>query len=173
MRMLNTVVFVDIVESTRLAARIGDGSWAELLERFQDIVRRELQRAGGDEMDNAGDGFFVLFADPGAAVSFGRSIVEAVEPLGLSVRVGVHTGTCWVAGEKCSGLTVNVGARIGASAEPGDVLVSAAVKEQLAGDHRFEFRARGEAELKGVPGLWSLYSVRSSLRAPRRTPVAP
>lgn len=173
MAMLNTVVFLDIVESTRLAARLGDGSWAELLERFQDVVRRQLQRAGGDEGDNAGDGFFAVFADPGSAVSFGRSIVRALEPLGLSVRVGVHTGTCWLAGEKCSGLTVNVGARIVAAAEPGEVLVSGAVKEQLADDPRFEFRDQGEIELKGVSGLWPLYSVRSSLRAPQPTRVAP
>ena len=158
-RTLNTVVFVDIVESTSLAATIGDGPWASLLERFQGLVRRELQSTGGDEMDNAGDGFFAVFSDPAASVSFSRSIVRAVEALGLRVRVGIHTGTCWVAGEKCSGLTVNVGARIVAAAEPNEVLVSGAVKEHLAGDPRVEFRGRGEAELKGVPGSWSLYAV--------------
>jgi class 3 adenylate cyclase len=158
-RTLNTVVFVDIVESTRLAATIGDGPWAALLERFQELVRRELRSTGGDEMDNAGDGFFAVFSDPAASVSFGRSIVRAVEALGLRVRVGIHTGTCWVAGEKCSGLTVNVGARIVAGAQPSEVLVSAAVKEHLAGDPRFEFRGRGQAELNGVPGSWSLYAV--------------
>lgn len=158
-RTLNTVVFVDIVASTSLAATIGDGPWAVLLERFQELVRRELQGAGGDEMDNAGDGFFAVFADPAASVSFGRSIVRAVEALGLRVRVGIHTGTCWVAGEKCSGMTVNVGARIAAAAEPNEVLVSAEVKEQLAGDPRFAFRGRGETELKGVSGSWSLYAV--------------
>jgi len=139
---LNTVVFVDIVESTSLAATIGDGPWAALLERFQALVRRELQSAGGDEMDNAGDGFFAVFTDPAASVSFGCSIVRAVDALGLRVRVGIHTGTCWVAGEKCSGLTVNVGARIAAAAKPNEVLVSAAVKEHLAGKTRFEFRPR-------------------------------
>jgi class 3 adenylate cyclase len=165
-RMLNTVVFVDIVESTSLAATIGDGPWAALLERFQELVRRELRSAGGDEMDNAGDGFFAVFSDAEASVSFGRSIVRAVEPLGLRVRVGIHTGTCWVAGEKCSGLAVNVGARIVAAAGPDEVLVSAQVKEQLAGDARFAFRGHGETELKGVPGLWSLYAVEDAAGAP-------
>lgn len=165
-RTLNTVVFVDIVDSTSVAATIGDGPWAALLERFQELVRRELRSAGGDEMDNAGDGFFAVFSDPEASVSFGRSIVRAVERLGLRVRVGIHTGTCWVAGEKCSGMTVNVGARIVAAAEPNEVLVSRAVKERLAGDPGFEFRGRGEAELKGVPGLWSLFAVRDRAGAP-------
>jgi class 3 adenylate cyclase len=167
-RTLTTVVFLDIVESTRLAATIGDGAWAALLERFQALVRSELRKAGGDEMDTAGDGFFAVFAGPAAAVSFGRSIGQVVEPLGLRVRVGIHTGTCWVAGEKCSGLTVNVGARILAAAEPGDVLVSAAVRDALVCDPRFEFRERREAKLKGVPGLWSLYSVASPAHYVRR-----
>lgn len=158
-RRLNTVVFVDIVGSTELAAELGDEGWAELLEHYQAVVRVVLANSGGEEMDMAGDGIFAVFTDPAAAVAFGCSIGKIVAPLGLRVRVGVHTGTCWVAGEKCSGLTVNVGARIVACAEPNDVLVSAAVRERLAGEARFDFQERAEVELKGVPGRWILYSV--------------
>jgi class 3 adenylate cyclase len=163
-RNLNTVVFVDIVGSTELAATLGDQRWAELLEQYQRIVRRTLVNAGGDEMDTAGDGLFAVFTDRAKAVIFGCSIGRIVEPLGLRVRVGVHTGTCWVAGEKCSGLTVSIGARITAEAEPDDVLVSAAVEERLATDARFDFRELGETELKGVPSRWLLHSVKANAR---------
>lgn len=156
---LTTVAFVDIVGSTPLAASIGDRRWAELLERFQALVRRELASAGGQEMDTAGDGFFVVFTDPAAAASFGCAVGKAIEPLGLRVRVGIHAGTCWVAGAKCSGLTVSIGARIVAAADPDEVLASSAVEELLAGDGRFDLRERGEIELEGVPGRWSLYSI--------------
>ena len=166
-RTLNTVVFVDVVGSTELAAALGDERWARLLERFQILVRRALAEAGGEEMDTAGDGFFVVFADPAAAVAFGCALGTAVRSLGLRVRVGVHTGTCWVAGEKCSGLTVSIGARVAAVAEPDDVLVSAEVRERLAADRRFDFRERGEVELKGVPGRWALYSARTASASPR------
>lgn len=166
-RKLNTVVFVDIVGSTELAVALGDQRWAELLEQYQAVVRATLVNAGGEEMDTAGDGFFAVFTDPAKAVIFGCSIGRIVEPLGLRVRVGVHTGTCWVAGEKCSGLTVSIGARIVAEADPDDVLVSAAVKERLATDARFDFRERGETELKGVPGCWLLYSATAVLACAR------
>jgi class 3 adenylate cyclase len=158
-RRLSLVAFVDIVGSTELAAALGDERWAELLERYQAVVRVALANTGGEEMDTAGDGVFAVFADPAAALVFGCSIGRIVEPLGLRVRVGVHTGTCWVAGEKCSGLTVSIGARIVAHAEPDDVLVSAAVRERLRDDLRFDFREHGQTELKGVPGRWTLYSV--------------
>ena len=158
-RTLNAVVFVDIVESTSTAATMGDKRWAELLEGFQTIVRGALRTAGGEEMDTAGDGLFAVFTDSAAAVSFGCSIGQAVEPLGLRVHVGIHIGTCWIAGKKCSGLAVNIGARIAAAAEPDEVLVTEAVAERLAGDPRFDFRKRGERELKGVPERRVLYSV--------------
>ncbi len=165
-RRLNTVVFVDIVGSTELAAALGDEEWAELLEKYQAVVRLALANTRGEEMDTAGDGVFAVFTDPAAAVVFGCSIGRIVEPLGLRVRVGAHTGTCWVAGEKCSGLTVSIGARIVAHAERDDVLVSAAVRELLTGDTRFNFRERGQTELKGVPGRWTLYSALAN--RPRR-----
>jgi class 3 adenylate cyclase len=158
-RRLNTVVFVDIVGSTGMAAELGDQRWAALLERFQTLVRRELADADGAEMDTAGDGFFTVFTDTVAAAVFGCSVSRAVESLGLRLRVGIHRGTCWVAGEKCSGVTVNIGARVVAAADPGEVLATAAVEKRLAGDARFDLHARGEADLKGVPGRWPLYSV--------------
>ena len=98
-----TVVFVDVVGSTGLAARMGDEQWAWLLEEYQALVRRELAAWGGEEMDTAGDGLFAVFADPAAALGFGCSVRQAVRRLGLQVRVGAHTGTCWVADEKCTG----------------------------------------------------------------------
>jgi len=158
-RSLNTVVFVDIVGSTELAAALGDEGWAELLERYHAVVRVVLENTGGEEMDTAGDGVFAVFADSAAALAFGCSIGGIVEPFGVQVRVGAHTGTCWVSGEKCSGLTVSIGARIVDRAAPDEVLVSAAVRERLAGDARFDFQERGDVELKGVPGRWALYSV--------------
>jgi class 3 adenylate cyclase len=169
-RELTTVAFVDIVGSTPIAAELGDERWAALLERFQALVRRELARAGGQEMDTAGDGFFVIFTDPAAALSFGCAVGGAVEPLDLRVRVGIHAGTCWIAGAKCSGLTVSIGARIAALAEPGGVLVSSAVREPLAGDARFLFHERGEAELKGVPERWLLYSAATAEPGRPRSP---
>lgn len=164
-RRLHTALFVDIVGSTELAATLGDERWAALLERYQALLRRELAAAGGAEMDTAGDGLFAVFADPAAAVAFGCSVPGTVEPLGLRVRVGIHTGTCWIAGEKCSGLTVSIAARIMARAGPDEVLVSAAVADGLAEDARFQFRPRGEAGLKGVPGRWRLHA--ALLRRPR------
>ena len=157
-RTLSTVVFLDVVGSTELAAALGDEQWAVLLELYHAVVRVALANTGGEEMDTAGDGVFAVFTEPTAAVAFGCSIGRIVDPLGLRVRVGVHTGTCWVAGEKCSGLTVSIGARIVARTEPDDVLVSVAVQERLMDDPRFDFEERGVAELKGVPGRWSLYS---------------
>lgn len=157
-RKATTVVFVDVVGSTALAAAIGDERWADLLERYQQLVRRELAAAGGEEMDTAGDGVFAIFDDPAAAMMFGCAVAKAVRGLCLQLRVGVHTGTCWVVGRKCAGLDVSIGARIAAAAAPGELLVSAAVRDRVAADGRFAFRARGDAELKGVPGRWPLYA---------------
>ena len=156
---LTTVLFVDIVGSTELAAEIGDERWAVLLERYQEHFRRELASAGGVEMDTAGDGLFAIFVDAADAVSFGCALRAVAEPFGLRLRMGAHTGTCWVAGDKCTGLDVNIGARIAAAAGPDETLVSAAVRDRLAADARFELRERGVAELKGVPGRWALYDV--------------
>ena len=154
-----TVLFVDLVGSTDLAARLGDEQWAWLLEEYQALVRRELGAWGGEEMDSAGDGLFAVFTDPEPALGFGCSVSEAVRRLGVEVRVGAHTGTCWVADEKCTGLDVSIGARVSAVAAPGEVLVSASLRERLSGQSRFVFHDRGEFELKGVPGRRRLYAV--------------
>ena len=157
------MLFVDLVGSTELAAAMGDGPWARLLEEYQAVVRRGLAAAGGQEMDTAGDGFFAVFEDPAEAVSFGCSLGKLAAPLGLRVRVGIHTGTCWVvAGEKCTGLDVNIGARIVDAAAPDEVLVSPEVRKRLADDRRFRFQDHGCFELKGAPGRWSLSAVQAN-----------
>jgi len=150
-------LFTDIVGSTETAVALGDAAWAELLERHHAAVRAEIARFGGEEMDTSGDGFFAVFREPVRAVAAGLGIVEAVRPLELTVRVGVHAGDCFVADGKCTGLAIHVGARIVALAEPGEVLVSEAVRIGAGGPYRFS--ERGVHELKGVPGTWRLFAV--------------
>ena len=155
-----TVVFVDVVDSTVLLAAIGDEQWAVLLERFQELFRRELAAAGGEEMDTAGDGLFAIFDDAEHALAFACSLRAHVRALDLRLRVGVHTGSCWVAGDKCAGLDVNIGARIADAASQDEILVSAQVRSSLLDEQDgFEFHERGQVELKGVPGRWPLYAV--------------
>jgi class 3 adenylate cyclase len=154
-----TVLFVDVVGSTALAATIGDEGWAVLLERYQELFRRELVAAGGVEMDTAGDGLFAVFADAADALVFACTLHRAAQALDLRLRIGAHTGTCWVAGEKCTGLDVNIGARIVDAAASDETLVSASVRDRLAGDPRFAFHERCVVELKGVPGHWALSRV--------------
>ena len=149
-------LFTDIVGSTEKAAAIGDVAWAELLERHHAAARAEIARSGGEEMDTSGDGFFVVFEDPIPAVAAGLDIVDAVRPLGLRVRVGVHAGDCRVADGKCTGLAVHIGARLVALAAPDEVLVSEAVRTGAGAAYRFS--DRGVHELKGVPGTWRLYA---------------
>lgn len=162
-RKPTTVVFADLVGSTELVAAIGDERWAELLEHYYTVVRRDLAAAGGAEMDTAGDGVFAVFGDPAAALVFGCDVMDDLHRLGLQLRVGVHTGSCWWVGPKCAGLDVSIGARIAAAAAPDELLVSEAVRRRLAGDGRFAFHPRGEPELKGVPGHWPLYSATRAL----------
>ena len=155
-----TVLFVDVVGSTELLAEIGDGRWAVLVERFQELFRRELAAAGGEEMDTAGDGLFAIFDDVASALAFACSLRDLVWTLELRLRVGVHTGACWVAGDKCAGLDVNIGARIVNAAAPNEILVSAPVRERLLEKPGgFVFHERADLELKGVPGRWSVYAV--------------
>ena len=163
-----TVVFVDLVDSTAVAAAIGDERWANLLERYHTLLRGELDYAGGEEMDTAGDGAFVVFDDPADAVAYGSAVVGGVQLLGLRLRAGAHTGSCWFVGRKCAGLDVSIGARIAAAAGPGELLVSEAVRNSLSEDERFAFRARGITELKGVPGRWPLYTASRVLVGSRR-----
>jgi class 3 adenylate cyclase len=157
-RVLATVLFTDIVGSTAKAAELGDRSWRELLERHHAVIRRQLVRFQGTELDTAGDGFFASFDGPARAIRCACSITENVGDLGLEVRAGLHTGECEVMNGKVGGIAVHIGARVASSAEPGEVLVSQTVKDLVAGSG-MAFEERGIAELKGVPGEWRLYAV--------------
>jgi class 3 adenylate cyclase len=159
--VLATVLFTDLVNSTQRAAELGDRDWRSLLERHHELVRMELARYRGIEIDTAGDGFFASFDGPARAISCAREIVDRVPELGLEVRAGIHTGECERVGDKLAGLAVNVGARVAGSAAPGEVLVSQTVKDLVAGSE-IEFDDRGAQELKGVPGEWRLYAVDSA-----------
>ena len=157
-RALLTVMFTDIVGSTERAARVGDSAWKELLERHHALVRRQLVRYRGEEVDTAGDGFFATFDGPARAIRCARAIDAALRDLGLDVRAGLHTGECELLGGKVAGVAVHTGARVAARAGPGEVLVSQTVKDLVAGSG-IEFQDRGAHELKGVPGEWRLYAV--------------
>jgi pimeloyl-ACP methyl ester carboxylesterase len=157
-RVLATVLFTDIVDSTRRAAELGNRGWLELLVAHHAAVRRELERFRGNEVDTAGDGFFATFDGPARAIRCASSIAEAVRELGLEVRAGLHTGECELVDGKVGGLAVHIGARVAKEARPGEVLVSSTVKDLVAGSG-LEFTERGTAELKGVPGRWQLYAV--------------
>jgi class 3 adenylate cyclase len=157
-RILATVLFTDIVGSTERANDLGDRRWRELLERHHVLVRGELNRFQGREVDTAGDGFFAAFDGPARAIRCARAIREAVRELGVEIRAGLHTGECELVGEKMAGVAVHTGARVAALAEPGEVLVSSTVKDLVAGSG-IEFEDRGAHELRGVPGEWRLYAV--------------
>jgi class 3 adenylate cyclase len=159
--VLTTVLFTDIVASTKRAAELGDRSWRELLAKHHTLVRRELARFRGEERDTAGDGFFATFDGPARAIRAGQAIVESVRSLDLDVRAGLHTGECEVHEGKVAGIAVSLGARVASAAGPGEVLVSSTVKDLVAGSG-IEFEDRGTHELKGVPGEWRLYAIRSA-----------
>jgi len=152
-----TSLFTDIVDSTGKAVELGDGGWAELLERHHALVRSEISRFHGQEMDTSGDGFFAIFPDPGQAIGAARGIRADLRELELKVRIGIHVGDCWVADDKCTGLAIHIGARIAALAEPDEILVSEAARTEAGQACRFT--DRGETSLKGVPGRWHLYAV--------------
>src|SRR5439155_14890160 len=132
-RVLLTVLFTDIVGSTDRVAQLGDRAWRDLLEAHNVVVRRELERFGGREIDRAGDGFLVTFEGPARAIRCGLAVVSEVAALGLEVRVGVHSGEVELVEGGIGGITVHVGARIAASAGPGEVLVSGTVSDLVAG----------------------------------------
>jgi class 3 adenylate cyclase len=159
-RVLATVLFTDIVGSTEKAVDLGDRAWAELLERHNVLIRRQLSRFQGTELDTAGDGFFASFDGPARAVRCAVAITGAVSEVGLAVRAGLHTGECELVEGKVGGIAVHIGARVAQQAGPGEVVVSSTVKDIVAGSG-ICFRERGLAPLKGVPGEWRLFRVES------------
>jgi pimeloyl-ACP methyl ester carboxylesterase len=160
-RVLATVLFTDIVGSTAKAAEVGDRAWRELLEQHHRMIRRELVRHRGSELDVAGDGFFARFDGPARAIRCACAITEVVRELGLELRAGLHTGECELMDGKVGGIAVHIGARVAKEAQPGEVLVSSTVKDLVAGSG-LRFRERGTATLKGVPEEWRLYAVERS-----------
>jgi pimeloyl-ACP methyl ester carboxylesterase len=156
-RVLATVLFTDIVGSTERAVKLGDRRWSELLEGHDAIVRRQLERYRGREVDTTGDGFFATFDGPARAVWCATSIRDSVGALGLEIRAGVHTGECELDGDKVRGVAVHTGARVSALAQPGEVLVSGTVRDLVSGSG-LAFEDRGEHALKGV-GTRQIYAV--------------
>ncbi|HXZ57101.1 MAG TPA: adenylate/guanylate cyclase domain-containing protein [Gaiellaceae bacterium] len=156
-RALATVLFTDIVGSTEKVAELGDAGWRELVERHHRAVRALLARYRGSEIDTAGDGFFASFDGPARAVRCAEAAVEAVRPLGVEIRAGVHTGEVETIDGKVGGIAVNIGARIGGLAGSSEVLVSQTVKDLVAGSG-LRFEERGEHTLKGVPGSWRVFA---------------
>ena len=154
-RVLTTMVFTDIVGSTDRAAALGDGRWRDLLDNHDTIVRHQLDRFGGREVNTAGDGFVATFTSPSAAIECADAIVDAVHVLGIEVRVGIHAGEIEVRGADVAGLAVHICARVAAHAGPSEVLVSSTVRDIVTGSRR-RFANRGEHDLKGVPGRWQL-----------------
>lgn len=158
-RILTTVLFTDIVDSTRRAATLGDQRWRKLLDAHDRTVRAELRRFRGTEVNTTGDGFVASFDGPARAIRCARAIVEGCRELGIEIRAGLHTGECEVRGDDLGGLAVHIAARVGARAAPGEVLVSGTVKDLVVGS-AIEFADNGEHELKGVPGSWKLFAAK-------------
>jgi pimeloyl-ACP methyl ester carboxylesterase len=160
-RVLATVLFTDIVDSTRRAGELGDRRWRELVDEHHARVRRELERYRGREIDTAGDGFFASFDGPARGVRAACAIRDSVRAMGIEIRAGLHTGECELMQGKIGGIAVNTGARVATHAQSGEVLVSSTVKDLVAGSG-IEFEDRGAHLLKGIPGEWTLFAVTSS-----------
>ena len=159
-RVLATVLFTDIVNSTETASRLGDQRWKELLATHDTLVRSELERFRGRFVKSTGDGVFATFDGPGRAIRCACAIRDALRSLGVVVRAGLHTGEIEVVGDDLAGVAVHIGARVSAKASAGEVLVSSTVKDLVAGSD-IDFEDRGDNSLKGVPGTWRLYGVRA------------
>ena len=162
-RVLATVLFTDIVDSTRCAAEMGDRDWRALLDAHDAVVRSQLSRFRGREVNTSGDGFLAIFDGPQRAIRCAMAIRDAVQALGIEVRAGLHTGECEVRGDDIGGIAVHIGARVSALAGPNDVLVSSTLRDLVIGSG-LEFEDRGAHELKGVPGEWHLFAVASLMR---------
>jgi class 3 adenylate cyclase len=156
-RVLTTVIFTDIVGSTQRAATMGDRRWRNLLDAHDALVREQLRRFRGREINTLGDGFYAVFDGPARAIRCARAITDAVLKLDIGVRAGIHTGECEIRGDDLAGLTVHIAARVGALARGSEVLVSGTVRDLVVGSG-MEFEDRGEHELKGVPGSWRLFA---------------
>jgi class 3 adenylate cyclase len=159
-RVLATVLFTDIVDSTRRAADMGDRDWHALLDAHDAVVRSQLSRFRGREVNTSGDGFLAMFDGPQRAIRCAMAIRDAVQALGIEVRAGLHTGECEVRGDDIGGIAVHIGARVSALAGPNDVLVSSTLRDLVIGSG-LDFDDRGAHELKGVPGEWRLFAVAS------------
>jgi class 3 adenylate cyclase len=157
-RVLATVLFTDIVDSTRRAADMGDRDWRALLDAHDAVVRAQLSRFRGREVNTSGDGFLAMFDGPQRAIRCAMAIRDAVQALGIEVRAGLHTGECEVRGDDIGGIAVHIGARVSALARPNDVLVSSTLRDLVIGSG-LQFEERGSYELKGVPGEWRLFAV--------------
>ena len=164
-RVLATVLFTDIVDSTRRAAELGDRAWRDTLERHDALARRAVEAQGGRVVKSIGDGMLATFDGPARAVRCAEGLCESVRELGIELRAGVHTGEVEVIGDDVGGMAVHIGARVSAMAGPGEVLVSQTVKDLVVGSG-LQFAARGEHELKGVPGSWRLYALGGAAPAP-------
>jgi class 3 adenylate cyclase len=160
-RVLATVLFTDIVDSTRRAAEMGDRDWHALLDAHDAVVRSQLARFRGREVNTSGDGFLAMFDGPQRAIRCAMAIRDAVQALGIQVRAGLHTGECEIRGDDIGGIGVHIGARVSALAGPNDVLVSSTLRDLVIGSG-LEFDERGSYELKGVPGEWHLFAVASA-----------
>lgn len=157
-RILATVLFSDIVSSTRLAAEIGDRRWRDVLDRHDQLVRAQLEAHGGREIKTTGDGFLALFDAPLRAIRCALAIREDLRNAGIEVRIGVHAGEVELRGNDVGGIAVNIGARVAATGSAGEVVVSSTVKDLVAGAG-IRFEDRGSRELKGVPEPWRLFAV--------------
>ena len=170
-RVLATVLFTDVVGSTERAAELGDAKWRELLERHDEIVRRQVESFRGRVVKTLGDGTFATFDGPARAIRCAESICDVISAeLGLQVRTGVHTGECEAIGDDLGGMAVHIGSRVASSAQPCEVLLSGTVKDLVVGSG-LAFEDAGEHELKGVPGAWRLYRVAG--REAALAPIAP
>lgn len=160
-RVLATVLFTDIVGSTRRAAEMGDRDWHALLDAHDAVVRSQLGRFRGREVNTSGDGFLAMFDGPQRAIRCAMEIRDAVRSLGIEVRAGLHTGECEVRGGDIGGIGVHIGARVSALASANEVLVSGTLRDLVIGSG-LDFEDRGSHELKGVPGEWHLFAVTSA-----------
>jgi class 3 adenylate cyclase len=163
-RVLTTVLFTDIVDSTSKAAELGDRQWRDLLEAHHAAVRAQVARYSGRVIRTTGDGFFATFDGPARAIVCAHKTVDAVDDLGLEIRAGIHTGEVEVLDGRIEGIAVHIGARVAAEAKPCEVLVSSIVRDLAAGSG-IDFEDRGKHDLKGVPGTWRLFAARLSERA--------